>query len=370
MDCKVKYFDYPLQFKAYESEYMSIIKDTLSRGAYILGKDLEIFEENLARFCNSRFAIGVASCTDALLLAVYAANIKEGDEVISVSHTFVATIETIKVLGARPIFVDIGEDHNMDIGLVESAITSKTKAIMPVHLNGTICKGMDELVKIARRYKLLIIEDAAQSLGAKYNGRCAGTFGLAGCFSFYPAKALGAFGDAGAIITDNAEFADKVKLMRNHGRDDAEIKFWGLNCRMDNLHAGILDFKLKKLPEWIKRRRQIAGIYNSLLSDIKQLKLPRILKEADNSYNVFQNYEIEAEDRDNLRAYLAEKGIETILPWTGKAVHQFKALGFTDIRLPKTERLFEKVLMIPMYPELKNDQVEYVAKSVKNFYDK
>ncbi len=239
---RIKYFDYPLQFNAHKKDYLKVIENVLSRGSYILGNDLAEFERHLAQFCQCKFAIGVGSCTEALLLSLYAAGIGPQDEVFSVAHTFVATIEVIKILGAKPILVDIADDHNMNVALVERAITSKTKAIMPVHLNGRICDGMEKLVAIARKHRLIIIEDAAQSLGATYKGKSAGTFGLAGCFSFYPAKLLGAFGDAGAIITDNKLFAEKLKLLRNHGRNaEIEVKLWGLNCIMDNIKADIIN---------------------------------------------------------------------------------------------------------------------------------
>ncbi len=365
---KVRFFDYPLQFKVHEEEYLNIIKDTFSRGAFILGDELSGFEESLARFTGSRCAIGVGNCTDALLLSLHAAGIGPGDEVISVSHTFAATIEVIKFLGARPVLIDIAEDHNMDIGLVEAAITGKTRAIVPVHLNGTICKGMDRLADIAGRHNLKIIEDAAQSLGARFRGKGAGTFGLAGCFSFYPAKLLGAFGDAGAIVTDDEEFAKKLRMLRNHGRlDNAYINQWGINCRMDNIHGAILDFKLKKLPLWIKRRRQIAGMYSRGLSNIAGLKLPAHPDGNADYFDVFQNYEIEADKRDSLVQHLKEKGIQTSIPWGGHAVHQFKELGLS-FKLERTEGLFKKALMLPLYPELEDELINHVIESVHDFY--
>lgn len=368
-ELKIRFFDYPLQFKVYESEYINIIKDTLSRGAYILGEDLKNFEENFARFAGAKYAIGVSNCTDALLLSLYAAGIGQGDEVISVSHTFVATIEVVKFLGAHPVFVDIADDHNMNVGLVETAITPRTKAIVPVSLNGRICSNIDKLVNIARKYELVVIEDAAQALGATYKGKGAGSFGLAGCFSFYPAKLLGTFGDAGAVVTHDAEFADKVMMLRNHGRGKrADINLWGLNCRMDNLHAAILDFKLAKLPDWIKIRRKIAGFYHGGLSGIKELRLPPPPIEQGKHYDVFQNYEIEAERRDELVRYLNEKRIEVMLPWGGKGVHQFKALGLGHFKLPRTEEFFSKCLMLPIYPGLKDIQVKYVIDSIREFY--
>lgn len=366
---KVRFFDYPLQFKAHQHEYTEIIRNILSRGAYILGKDLEEFEVNLAKFCKCRYAIGVANCTDALLLSLYAAHIGTGDEVICVSHTFSATIEVVKLLGARPVFVDIGDDHNMDVDLVQKVLTSKTKAIIPVHLNGRICSNMDKLLKIAKKHNLLIIEDAAQSLGATYKGKGAGTFGLSGCFSFYPAKLLGAFGDAGAVITGDGKFAEKIRMLRNHGRAKGpDIHCWGLNGRMDNLQAGILNYKLKKVSGWIKRRRQIAGLYNLGLSGLKELQLPLPPKENITHYDVFQNYEIEAQRRDALIKHLQRKNIQVAIPWGGKAVHQFTALGFKGVCLPKTEALFRKVLMLPIYPELENSQIAYIVRTIRDFY--
>jgi dTDP-4-amino-4,6-dideoxygalactose transaminase len=298
-----------------------------------------------------------------------AAGIKQGDEVITVSHTFVATVEVIKLLGAKPVFVDITNDHNMNVDLVEQAITAKTKAILPVHLNGKICYGMDKLMKISKKHSIPIIEDAAQSLGARYKNRGAGTFGLAGCFSFYPAKLLGAFGDAGAIITNDKKFIENVFRLRNHGRGHGlDIERWGFNCRMDNLHAAILDYKLKKLPGWIRRRRQIADIYHNFLSDVKKIELPVFSEQCTDFYDVFQNYEILAQDRDGLVKNLEKHGIQVNLPWGGKAVHQFKVLGLNKSILPRTDELLKKVLMLPIYPELKYSQIEYVARKIKDFY--
>ena len=369
MDSKIRYFNYPAQFKAHEKDYMDIINDILSRGAYILGEDLEKFEKNLAGFLGCEFAIGVGNCTDALLLALHAAEVGPGDEVISVSHTFVATIEVIKSLGAKPVLVDITDDHNMNVELVEVAITSRTKAIIPVDLNGRICNGMDKLLSVAKEHGLVVIEDAAQSLGATYKGEKAGTFGLAGCFSFYPAKLLGTFGDAGMVVTNDACFADKLKKLRNHGRGKGtEIDCWGFNSRLDNLHAAILDFRLKHLPASLERRRLIAALYHDSLASIEELRLPHPPIDDDLFYDVFQNYEIEAEKRDDLVKHLNCKGIDVMLPWGGKAVHQFEALGLGFHKLPRTEELFRKALMLPLYPELKDKEVGVVAGAIKEFY--
>ncbi len=368
MSWKVSFFDYPLQYNAHAQEYIRIIKDVLSRGQYILGKELERFEEELASFVGARFAIGVNSATEGLLLCLYAAGVGKGDEVISVSHTFVATIEVIKFLGATPVLVDITHDHNMDVSLVEDAITERTKVIIPVQLNGRVCSRMDELVELAQRYDLVIIEDAAQAVGARYKGKGAGTFGLAGCYSFYPAKLLGAFGDAGAVVTDHEEFATLLKRIRNHGREGTEVMCWGMNSRLDNIHAAILSYKLKLLPGWIERRRQIASLYHEILSSVEEIELPPPPGEGEH-FDVFQNYEIEAKDRDELMCFLREnKGIEVVIQWGGKGVHQFKALGLGGFHLPRTELFFKRGLLLPMYPELRDEDIRYVGDSIKEFY--
>jgi dTDP-4-amino-4,6-dideoxygalactose transaminase len=256
------------------------------------------------------------------------------------------------------------------VDAVEQAITPYTKAIMPVHLNGRVC-DMERLMAIAERHGLVVVEDAAQAVGASFNGTKAGAFGLAGCFSFYPAKVLGAYGDGGAVVTSSQEFAEKVKLLRNHGlTQDGDVTFWAFNSRLDNLHAAILDLKLKFLPDWIERRREIARLYYTLLSDLPQFHLPPPPVDEGPYYDVFQNYEIEAEDRDRLVQHLNREGIEVMLPWKGIAVHQFKALDLSHYkdRLPQTEALFKRVLMLPMHCELTDDQVAYAAQMIRDFY--
>jgi len=368
MNWKVQYIDYPKHFKKMEREFMDAIHTILSRGDLILRQQLRDFEANLARFIGTQHAVGVSNCTDALHLSLRAVGVGPGDEVITVSHTFVATVEVIIHVGAKPILIDIAEDHNMNIELIESAITPKTKAIIPVHLNGRLC-DMEKIMGIAKKHNLVVIEDSAQALGASFKGTKGGAFGDIGCFSFYPAKLLGAFGDAGAVVTNSKDIADKIRLLRDHGRGKGgEIEVWGFNCRLDNLQAAILDLKLEKIPEWIIRRRKIANIYHQGLSGILQLKLPPPPVDNGAYFDVFQNYEIEAEKRDELKFYLMDKGIETMLSWSGKGVHQFKPLGLTHFKLPRTEKTFERVLMLPMYPELTNEKVEYVIDVIKSFY--
>lgn len=368
MEWKVRYIDYPAQFHAMEGDIMGTIKDVLSRGDLMMRSQLEDFEDSLARFVGVKHAIGVSNGTDALHLSVRAAGIGPGDEVITVSHTFVATAAAIHHAGATPVLVDIEDDHTMAVGQVEQAITPRTRAIMPVQLNGRLC-DMERLMAIADGRNIKVIEDAAQALGASHNGTLAGAFGVAGGFSFYPAKVLGAFGDAGAVVTNDDEVARRVKLLRNHGiTPDRDVAEWSFNCRLDNLQAAILDLKLAALPGWIERRREIARQYHEALSDIDEVAPPPPPLEEGSYFDVYQNYEIEAERRDALRDFLTNNGVETLLPWGGKGVHQFANLGLAQFDLPRTEKLFKRVIMLPMYPELKDDEVEYVAETIRRFY--
>ena len=368
MDWKVKYIDYPTQFRNMETEIMDTINTVLSNGDLMLRQQLKDFEASLAAFVGTDYAIGMSNGTDALHLSLRAAGVGPGDEVITVSHTFVATAEAIHHAGATPVLVDIDDDHNMNVDLVEKAISPRTKAVIPVQLNGRVC-DMEKLMAIAERHGLLVIEDSAQALGASYKGKKAGSFGLAGCFSFYPAKLLGAFGDGGAVVTNSKDVAEKVRFLRNHGRtEDGDVACWSFNCRLDNLQAALLDLKLKYLPEWIARRREIALIYNERLSETELICLPPPSTKDDTHFDVFQNYEMEVENRDLLVLHLKQSGIEVMLPWGGKGIHQFKALNLPQYNLPRTEEMFGRVLMLPMNPELTDEQVEYVSDTVLSFY--
>lgn len=367
-DWKVKFINYPLHFQSMEAEVMETVHSVLSAGDLILREQTEQFEAELAKFCGTKYAIGVSNCTDALHLCYVAAGIGPGDEVITVSHTFVATVAGIVHAGATPVLVDIGDDHNIDPDKIEAAITPRTKAIVPVSLNGRAC-DLPRIRQIAKKHGLLVIEDSAQALGGTIDGQSAGSWGLAGCFSFYPAKLLGAFGDAGAVITDDPDFAEQIRLLRNHGRTPEGVARWSFNCRIDNLHAAILSLKLARLPAWLERRRELAAIYHEELADCPQLHLPPGPAEGENRWDVFQNYEVEAEDRDGLIVHLRESGVEILLPWGGQGVHQFEKLGLSHFDLPRTEKLFRRALLLPMYPELKDEEVRYVCEAVRSFYD-
>jgi len=363
----IPFFNYRGAFSAREEEFIDIIRDVLRRGAFIQQRDLAEFEDALARYLGVSHALGVGNATDGLIFCFRAAGIGAGDEVIFPSHTMVASPAAVAHVGGIPVAVDCGPDHLIDPDAIEAAITERTKAIMPVQLNGRTA-DMDRIESIASRYGLLIIEDAAQALGSKFKGRYAGTFGVAAAFSFYPAKILGCFGDGGAVVTNDAEVARKISLLRDHGRNEqGEVETWGFNSRLDNLQAAILHAQFRDYDEIIDRRRSIARLYDSLLSDLAEVVLPPGPDQGGDHFDVFQNYEIEADRRDELRSYLSDKGIGTIMQWGGTPVHQFKGLGFT-VSLPKTERFFERCLMLPMNMMVTDDEVRYIAATIRGFY--
>ncbi len=365
----VPFFNYPAVFSSQEDLFIETFREVGRRGAFILQKDLEGFEKSLAAYSGVRFALGVANGTDAIYIALRAAGIGAGDEVIFCSHTFIATAAAIHLIGATPVAIDCGADHMMDPSKIEAALTHKTRAIVPTQLNGRTA-DMDAIMDIANRNGLIVVEDAAQALGSKFNGRCAGTFGIAGTISFYPAKTLGAFGDAGAILTNDEAIYQKCRQLRDHGRNEAgEIVDWGYNSRLDNIQAAFLNVKLTTYDQEVATRRSIASRYQQMLGTISQLRLPPAPDSDSRHFDVFQNYEIEAERRDELQAYLKENGVGTIVQWGGKPVHQWKRLAVRG-DAPYTDALFTRCLLLPMHAHLTNDDVHYVCETIRHFYDK
>ncbi len=266
----IPFFDYPHLFLSEEQELTAIFRDVGRRGAFILQEDLVRFERNLAAYLGVKYALGVANATDGLVLALRAAGIGAGDEVIFCSHTMVATAAAIHFAGAKPVPVECGDDHLIDPRAVEGAVTPRTRAILPTQLNGRTA-DMQALTAIAKRHGLAIVEDAAQALGSRFQGRAAGSFGAAAAFSFFPAKTLGCLGDGGAVVTNRDDVYQRVVELRDHGRGaDGEIVSWGLNSRLDNLQAAILDFRLASYPTVIARRRELAGLYRNRLRSIQQ----------------------------------------------------------------------------------------------------
>jgi dTDP-4-amino-4,6-dideoxygalactose transaminase len=374
MKYKVPFVNYPLQYRTIKKEIDNAIFGCLKRGDLIFRNDLVDFENNFAKFTGNKYGIGCDSCTGALFLSLFAAGVGKGDEVITVSHTFVATIDIIWHCGATPVLVDVGDDMEMNVDLIEKAITPRTKAIIPVHLDGRMC-NMEKLMKIAKKHNLVVIEDAAQAVGAKLSGKKAGSFGFTGCFSFYPAKILGSYGDGGMICTNDEKLAKRLYLLRDHGEqpsylrkpeDKNKIHFFGFNSLLDNVQAAVLNVKLKHLPSWIERRRKIAKLYNGGLKGIKGIKLPAS-PQTGSRYDVFQNYVIRAEKRDELVKFLNSNGVETLSKWE-VANHLQPNLKLNHFKLPVTEKVSKEVISLPMYPELKDSQIKHVIKKIKEFY--
>lgn len=367
---RIPFFNYQALFASQEQEIMATMRDVMSRGAYILQKDLADFEANLRRYLNVKHAFGVADGTNALMLALLAIDVGPEDEVIVPAHTYIASAASIHFVGATPVLCECGPDHLIDVDSARSKITSKTRAIMPVQLNGRTA-DMHKVMALANEHGLQVVEDAAQALGSKFDGRGAGTFGVAGTFSFYPAKVLGCFGDGGGIVTNDDEVARRVSLLRDHGRDsEGEVVAWGTNSRLDNIQAAILNLKLKTFDKDLERRRQLAAIYDEGLRDIPELTLPPAPGSDKRHHDVFQNYEVEAERRDELKRFLEERGVRTIVQFGGKAVHQFAGLGIAGVSLPNTEQLYQRLLLLPMNTTLLDDDAEYVVDVVRSFYGK
>jgi len=370
MKVKVPFFNYPALFKAQEKEIMDTLHNVLSRGAYILQEDLKQFEDNIKELIGVKHVLGVADGTNALVLSLRAAGVGHGDEVIMSSHTYIATAASAHFVGATPVLVECGADHMIDPESVEQAVTDKTRVIMPTQLNGRTC-DMDAIQAIADKHALLIFEDAAQAFSSRFKGKYAGTFGLAGTFSFYPAKLLGCFGDGGAVVTNDDKIAERVALLRDHGRnEEGEVITWGTNSRLDNMQAAILNLKLRTFKNDMNRRREIASMYDQALRDIDDLILPPAPDADERHYDVYQNYELESGHRDELRSFLAERGVGTIIQWGGKAVHQFKGLGFDNVQLPVVEKMTSRFLMLPMHTALSDEDVGYVCDCIREFYSK
>ena len=365
----IPFFPYADLFKRDEAVLTEIMMGVCRRGAYILQQECRDFDANLAKFMGVKHAFGVANGTDAILIGLKAVGIGAGDEVILPSHTYIASAASVHLVGATPVLAECGADHMLDANDVEHRITPRTKAIMPVQINGRTC-DMDALRAIATRHNIMIVEDAAQALGSKFNGQCAGTFGSFGTISFYPAKLLGCFGDGGAIVTNDDEVAARIALLKDHGRDaEGRVVAWGYNSRLDNIQAAVLDYKLKTYPQEIERRRAVAARYQTGLGDLATLALPPAPGADERHFDVYQNYELEADRRDELRAYLDQNGIKTIIQWAGTPVHQFKELGFT-VDLPRTDVFFKRCMMLPMNSAVTDDEVDTIIRTIRTFYGK
>ncbi len=364
----VPFFNYPDVYKKFENSFQSILNKVGNNGAFIMQGELASFEKKIAEFSNCNYALGVGNATDALEMLLSVSEVGSGDEVIISSHTMIATASAVNTVGAKSIPVECDSSHLIDPSSILDNITSRTKCIMPTQLNGRV-SDMDEICKIAYDNDLIIIEDSAQALGAKYNGKNAGTFGVGGCISFYPAKVLGCFGDGGMILCNEKSIYDKLVMMRDHGRDpnDGDVKLWGRNSRLDNLQAAFLMHQFKFYEDVIRRRREIATIYNNNLAGFDQIQLPPPPTETSKNFDIFQNYEVRFDKRDELKAYLYSKGIGSLIQWGGKGIHQFSSLGY-KASLPFSEKVFSKMLLLPINMSVSNDDIDYVCEKILSFY--
>lgn len=356
------------QYRALQEEIDLAIKKVLNKGRYILGEEVLSFEKEFAIYNGVKYALGVGSGTEALHIALKALGIGPGDEVITVSHTAVATVAAIRLCGAEPVFADIEKEYfTIDTSGLEQLITEKTRAIVPVHIYGQSA-NLDAIIKIARKHKLYVVEDCAQAHGAEYMGRRVGSFGDLACFSFYPTKNLGAIGDGGGIITNNPDLYEKIKLLREYGwaeRYVSHIEGW--NSRLDELQAAILRVKLKYLDEDNNKRRHIAALYNEGLKDTG-LCLPKARPECSHVYHL---YVVRFREREELRIRLLEKGIAALVHYP-VPVHmqpaymkQLQAESANSYRLPETELAFKEVLSLPIYPQITEQEITKVIQSIR-----
>jgi dTDP-4-amino-4,6-dideoxygalactose transaminase len=359
---KVPFLDLKAQYDSIKDEVAVAIQQVLDRTAFAGGPFVAQFEKEFSVFCKTRYCIGVGSGTDALWLALLALGVGPGDEVITVPDTFIATAEAIGSCGAKPVFVDVEEKtYNMNPDLLEAAITPRTKAIIPVHLFGQMA-DMDPIMAVARRNNLHVVEDACQAHGAEYKRRIAGSIGDAGCFSFYPGKNLGAYGEAGAVVTDNAELDQKIRMLRDHGQ---ARKYYhalvGWNARMDGIQGAILSVKLKYLPTWNEARRTNAGLYDELLGAIDGVVIPR---ESQGNKHVYHIYAIRVPNRDALIKALAEKDIHCGIhyPIPLHLQDAYKDLGLKKGSFPVVEKVASEFVSMPIFPELDRDQIRQVAR--------
>lgn len=364
---KVLYFDLPAQIRGIRPELDAAIARALDNCSFCLGPDVLQFEKDFATYCGAQHAIGFNSGTSALHVAALLLNLGPGDEVITTPQTFVATSWALAYVGAKPVFVDIDEaTMNLDPALIERAITPRTKAVMPVHLYGHPFDA-DAILEICRRHKLPLIEDAAQAHGARYRGKVTGTFGDLSAYSFYPGKNLGACGEAGALVTNHADYATRARSLREHG---SSVRYYheevGFNYRMEGIQGAVLNVKLRHLPAWTAARRRLAHRYHTLLADTP-LRLPRESAEVESVYHL---YVVRHPQRNELRAHLEKQGVGTALHYPLPLHLQkcFAHLGYKAGDFPVAERAASECLSLPIYPELTDAQQEYVAQQIREFF--
>lgn len=365
---KVPICDLGAQYRSIKKEVDFAILEVLEGGQFILSEKVKIFEETCASYIGRRFGIGVASGTDAILLSLLGAGIGHSDEVIVPAYTFFSTAGSVSRVGATPVFVDIDKrTFNILPEALERAITKKTKAVIPVHLFGQMA-NMEEIERIAKKHSILIFEDAAQAIGAKQNGRAAGRIGKTSCFSFYPTKNLGAYGDGGLVVTDEEEIAEKIRMLRVHGW---KTKYYsvviGMNSRLDALQAGILLAKLKKLDEWNQRRKEIAKKYDEALKGVKDIILPFVSKDNE---HIYHQYVIRVNERERVRDFLSSRGVQTEVyyPFPLHLLPCYSHLGYRKGDFPEAESAARESLALPIYPEMSDEQLQFSIDSILEFF--
>lgn len=364
---KISSLDLKRQYETIREEINEAVLEVIGSQSFVLGPYVESFEAKIAQFCCIKHAIGVSSGSDALLLALMACDIKNGDEVITTPFTFFATASSIARVGAIPVFVDIDPaTYNIDVTKISAAINKKTKAILPVHLYGQ-CASMDTILDIARVHGLFVIEDAAQAIGAAHKGNKAGSFGNIGCFSFYPTKNLGGYGDGGLITTNDDELAEFIKILRVHG---SKSKYYhshiGINGRLDAIQAAVLSVKLEYLDSWSEKRRKIASYYHEHLKDLP-IRLPQI---SLHNTHIFHQYVIATPERDVLAKYLNNQGVETAIYYPVPLHLQkcFEYLGYKRGDFPEAERASNETLALPIFPEITAKEQEQVISHIKKIH--
>jgi len=368
---RVKMLDLTKQYESLKDEIIQAMEEVMAKSSFILGENVKKLEKDVAEYSNVNHGIGVANGSDALHLSLLACGIEAGDEVIVPSFTFFATAGAVARIGAVPVFVDIDpKTFNIDPSKIQEAITPKTKAIIPVHLYGQMA-DMDTIMELANKHNLAVIEDAAQAIGAEYKGKKPGEIGTTACFSFFPTKNLGAYGDGGMIVANDDEIAEKLKVLRVHG---SKPKYYhhvlGYNSRLDELQAAILNVKFPYLNDWSNLRRENANYYTQLIKDNLGDKVTTPYIEEHN-YHIFHQYTIRVEKRDELQAFLKENGIDSMVYYP-KALHLqpvFAELGYKEGDLPLTETACAEALSLPMYPELTKEEQEYVVKKIAEFFE-
>lgn len=364
---KVPFVDLKKQYYSIKNDIDEAIFNVLEETSFIGGKHVDAFEENFAKLYGVKHCISLANGTDSLYISMKMLGIGQGDEVITSAYSWISSSETISQTGATPIFVDIDEYFTIDVNKIEEKITPKTKAIIPVHIHGQMC-DIERIIEIADKYNLAVIEDCAQSHFSEFNRVRAGLRGIVGSFSFYPGKNLGAYGDAGCLITNDNELALKIRMYARHGAlKKHQHQIEGINSRLDGLQAAVLNVKLPYILQWTQKRIDNSIIYNQVLQDVEEIELPKV---RENTKHTFHLYVIKAQKRDELAVFLKEKGIETAVHYP-TALPNLKAYEYLNLAQGIYKEATEnenKILSLPMFPELEKEQIQYVAECIKEFY--